>query len=505
MSELYIYNTLSRQKEKFEPISHPHVGIYVCGPTVYNEAHIGNGRPPVVFDVLGRYLSYLGYKVRLVRNITDVGHLLGDTNEGEDRISKQARKEHIEPMEIVYNYTQKYHHVIDSLNVKRPNIEPTATGHILEQIEITQKIIETGFAYVSNGSVYFDVTKYNEKYNYGELSGRVVDELLSNTRELDGQAEKRHFADFALWKKASPEHLMHWNSPWSVGFPGWHIECTVMSRKYLGDTFDIHGGGMDLAFPHHECEIAQAKAANNGIAPVKYWMHNNMITVDGKKMSKSEGNFITLNELFEGNHTLLSKAYSPMVVRLFILQAQYRSTLDFSDKALSDAQKNYKSFINGLRAIKNMVYPDVKQDAMQNISYEMIDAKIEEEIKQSIKDVFIALNDDLNTALALAHLLNLLKKINVFMSNPAKITTISEEIFAELKEKFVLFFEEILGLKEETPKGAFYVLLDGLMAQYRLAKEEKAYHKVDAIRANLKSIGVVVKDMKHSIDWAYDE
>ncbi len=501
MSELYIYNTLSRQKEKFEPISHPHVGIYVCGPTVYNEAHIGNGRPPVVFDVLGRYLSYLGYKVRLVRNITDVGHLLGDTNEGEDRISKQARKEHIEPMEIVYNYTQKYHHVIDSLNVKRPNIEPTATGHILEQIEITQKIIETGFAYVSNGSVYFDVAKYNEKYNYGELSGRVVDELLSNTRELDGQAEKRHFADFALWKKASPEHLMHWKSPWSVGFPGWHIECTVMSRKYLGDTFDIHGGGMDLAFPHHECEIAQAKAANNGIAPVKYWMHNNMITVDGKKMSKSEGNFITLNELFEGKHALLSKAYSPMVVRLFILQAQYRSTLDFSDKALSDAQKNYKSFINGLRAIKNMVYPDITQ----NISYEMIDTKVEEEVKQTIKDIFVALNDDLNTALALAHLLSLLKKINIFMSNPAKITTISEEIFEELKEKFVLVFEEILGLKEETPKGAFYVLLDGLMAQYRLAKEEKAYNKVDAIRANLKSIGVVVKDMKHSIDWAYDE
>ena len=505
MSELYVYNTLSRQKEKFEPISHPHVGIYVCGPTVYNEAHIGNGRPPVVFDVLGRYLSYLGYKVRLVRNITDVGHLLGDTNEGEDRISKQARHEHIEPMEIVYNYTQKYHKVIDSLNVKRPNIEPTATGHILEQIEITQKIIETGFAYVSNGSVYFDVAKYNEKYNYGELSGRVVDELLNNTRELDGQAEKRHPADFALWKKASPEHLMHWNSPWSIGFPGWHIECTVMSRKYLGDTFDIHGGGMDLAFPHHECEIAQAKAANNGIAPVKYWMHNNMITVDGKKMSKSDGNFITLNELFEGNHALLSKAYSPMVVRLFILQAQYRSTLDFSDKALSDAQKNYKSFINGLRAIKNMVYPTISSDTSSEISSEIIDTKVEQEVTQTIKAVFEALNDDLNTALALAHLLNLLKKINIFMSNPAKITTISESIFVELKEKFILVFEEILGLKEETPKGAFYVLIDSLMAQYRLAKEEKAYNKVDAIRANLKNIGVVVKDMKYSIDWAYDE
>ncbi len=518
MSELYVYNTLSRQKEKFEPISYPHVGIYVCGPTVYNEAHIGNGRPPVVFDVLGRYLSYLGYKVRLVRNITDVGHLLGDTNEGEDRISKQARQERIEPMEIVYNYTQKYHHVIDSLNVKRPNIEPTATGHILEQIEITQKIIETGFAYVSNGSVYFDVAKYNEKYNYGELSGRVVDELLNNTRELDGQAEKHHPADFALWKKAAPEHLMHWNSPWSVGFPGWHIECTVMSRKYLGDTFDIHGGGMDLAFPHHECEIAQAKAANNGIAPVKYWMHNNMITVDGKKMSKADGNFITLNELFEGNHPLLSKAYSPMVVRLFILQAQYRSTIDFSDKALSDAQKNYKSFINGLRAIKNMVYPiaTTPNPSLQGGEFEtpllpkeglgvVIDTKVEEEVKQTIKDIFVALNDDLNTALALAHLLNLLKKINIFMSNPAKITTISEEIFVELKEKFVLVFEEILGLKEETPKGAFYVLLDSLMAQYRLAKEEKAYNKVDAIRANLKSIGVVVKDMKHAIDWAYDE
>ncbi len=500
MSTISLYNTLSRKKEIFEPLNPPFVGIYLCGPTVYNDAHIGNGRPAVVFDVLRRYLSYKGYKVRFVRNITDVGHLLGETNEGEDRISKQAKLEQLEPMEIVQRYTIRYHQVMDKLGVLRPDVEPTATGHVLEQIEITKKILEAGLAYEINGSVYFDVAAYQKTYNYGELSGRVVEELIAGAgeerRALEGQDEKRNAADFALWKKAQPEHLMRWSSPWGVGFPGWHIECTAMSTKYLGETFDIHGGGMDLVFPHHECEVAQAKAANAGKSPVKYWMHNNMVTVNGQKMSKSLGNFISLDELFSGNHPLLSQAYSPMVVRLFILQAQYRSTIDFSDEALQASKKNYLKFINVLRLIKKMQY--------SHFDAEKHNASLEEEIYSDFRKIFEALDDDLNTALAITHLLAVTKKINQLQSNPTQLASIKAETFDYLKKNFLEVFEEILGIKEEKPQ-IFEPLLNSLLKAYQEAKQLKQYDKVDAIRADLKELGISLKDTKQGIDWAYSE
>jgi cysteinyl-tRNA synthetase len=498
---LKLYNTLTRQKENFEPLNPPFVGIYLCGPTVYNDAHIGNGRPAVVFDVLRRYLIYKGYKVRFVRNITDVGHLLGDTNEGEDRISRQAKLEQLEPMEIVQRYTIRYHNVMDKLNVLRPDIEPTATGHILEQIEMTQKILDAGLAYEVNGSVYFDVEAYqSKKYNYGELSGRVIEELLAGAgeerRTLEGQDEKKNPADFALWKKAAPEHLMRWNSPWGEGFPGWHIECSVMSTKYLGETFDIHGGGMDLIFPHHECEIAQAKAANAGKIPVKYWMHNNMVTVNGQKMSKSLGNFISLAELFEGSHSLLSQAYSPMVVRLFILQAHYRSTIDFSDEALKATQKNYFKLINAGKVLKNLHYSEFEPTTH--------DSKLENEIQNDFQKIFEALDDDLNTALAITHLLAITKKINTLQNNPAKISAIQESTFAYLQKMYPLVLTEILGIQEE-PIKEVEPLLQTLLKLYAEAKAEKNYAKVDEIRAELKKIGITLKDTKQGIDWAYTE
>jgi cysteinyl-tRNA synthetase len=504
--DLYFYNSLSRKKEKFEPITPPFVGIYLCGPTVYNDAHIGNGRPAVIFDVLRRYLMYLGYKVRFVRNLTDVGHLLGDNADGEDRISKQAKLESIEPMEIVQRYTIRYHEVMQQLNVLRPDVEPTATGHIVEQIEIVQKIIENGFAYVSNGSVYLDVEKYSQTYQYGELSGRKIDDLLAGAgeerRKLQGQEEKKNPADFALWKKAEPEHLMRWNSPWGVGFPGWHLECTAMSTKYLGETFDIHGGGMDLQFPHHECEITQGRAST-GKAPVKYWLHNNMVTVNSVKMSKSLGNFISLEGLFNGEYThsqngekaLLSQVYSPMVCRLFILQAHYRSTIDFTDDALKATKKTYKRLANGLRIIKKMQYQasEIAKDEV-----------LEKDIQNDINNVFDALNDDLNTALAVSHFLNLLKKVNVFQNNPEKVGSISNESFEFLKKYFVLIFEEIFGLIEEKPDG-FESLSESLLKVYAEAKQNKDYAKVDVLRADFKKVGIVVKDMKQSVDWAYLE
>ncbi len=339
--DLKIYNTLTRKKEEFKPLNPPFVGLYVCGPTVYGDAHLGHARPGITFDVLYRYLKYAGYKVRYVRNITDVGHLENDADEGEDKIAKKARLEQLEPMEVVFHYVRLYHKNMDELNVLRPNIEPQASGHILEQIEMIKKILDAGYAYEVNGSVYFDVKKYAEKYNYGKLSGRKIDDLLSTTRDLDGQSEKKNSFDFALWKKASPTHIMRWPSPWSDGFPGWHLECSVMSTKYLGEVFDIHGGGMDLLFPHHECEIAQSTAAQ-GKESVRYWMHNNLITINGQKMGKSLGNFITLDELFSGNHKALEQAYNPMTVRFFILQAHYRGTLDFSNEALKAAEKGFK-------------------------------------------------------------------------------------------------------------------------------------------------------------------
>ena len=336
--KLVIYNTLTRKKEQFIPIHSPNVGLYVCGPTVYGDPHLGHARPAITFDILFRYLKYLGYKVRYVRNITDVGHLENDADEGEDKIAKKARLDQVEPMEVVQYYTNRYHKAMEALNVLPPSIEPHASGHIIEQIEFTDKILKAGYAYESEGSIYFDVEKYNKDHHYGKLSGRNIDEMLETTRELEGQTEKKRSVDFALWKKAAPEHIMRWNSPWSVGFPGWHMECSAMGTKYLGEEFDIHGGGMDLMFPHHECEIAQSNAAL-GKDTVKYWMHNNMITINGQKMGKSLGNFITLEEFFTGQHKLLTKAFSAMTIRFFILQAHYRSTVDFSSEALEASEK----------------------------------------------------------------------------------------------------------------------------------------------------------------------
>ena len=492
---LKVYNTLSRTKEVFEPLNPPFVGMYVCGPTVYNDPHIGNARPAIFFDTLRRYLEHLGYKVRYVRNITDVGHLLGDTNEGEDRISKQARLEQTEPMQIVNYYTQRYNSLMDSLAIKRPHIEPTATGHILEQIALTEKIIAQGYAYQANGSVYFDVLKYKKDHPYGELSGRITEELLETTRELDGQAEKRNAADFALWKNASPEHLMRWQSPWGEGFPGWHIECTVMSTKYLGDTFDIHGGGMDLMFPHHECEIAQAKAGNNGKAPVKYWIHNNMITIEGQKMSKSLGNFITIEALFKGEHQLLKQAYSPMTIRYFVLGAHYRSTLDFSNDGLLASQKAYKRLINALNLLKKMNYPQETPT---------IDDKLETEVLGYIQNMHIAMNDDLNTARVIAQLQNMVRKINTFQIQPETLLSISSETFETMKEGFVNFTQNILGLQEEKPSDSL-AFVEGFLEIYAEAKAKKEYTTVDKIRAYFKANNLIIKDLKNSVAWAYEE
>ena len=351
--EIFLYNTLSRRKELFVPINPGHVGIYVCGPTVYGDAHLGHARPGITYDVLVRLFRYLGYKVRYVRNITDVGHLEHDADEGEDKIAKKARLEQLEPMEIAQYYTLRYQAAMAKLGVQPPSIEPRASGHIIEQIELVKQILDAGYAYISNGSVYFDVEKYNKDHHYGILSGRTIDEMIANTRELDGQSDKRSSYDFALWKKAAPEHIMHWPSPWSEGFPGWHLECSAMSAKYLGEEFDIHGGGMDLMFPHHECELAQ-NTASRGNGGVHYWIHNNMITINGQKMGKSYGNFITLDELFNGTHKILKQAYSPMTVRFFILQAHYRGTLDFSNEALQAAEKGLKRLMQAAADVDNL-------------------------------------------------------------------------------------------------------------------------------------------------------
>ena len=496
MQPLKIYNTLSRQKELFTPLNAPHVGMYVCGPTVYNYVHLGNVRTFMTFDVLNRYLTHLGYKVRYVRNITDVGHLVGDGDEGEDKIGKMAKLEQLEPMEIVQRYTNDFHKVLDQFNFIPPSIEPSATGHLIEQIEMTATLINKGLAYESNGSVYFDIAKYNEQGgDYGKLSGRILEDLLNETRNLDGVGEKRSPLDFALWKKAAPEHLMRWNSPWSEGFPGWHLECTCMSIKYLGDSFDIHGGGMDLKFPHHECEIAQAKGAN-GREPVRYWMHSNMLTVNGQKMSKSLGNSFLPAELFAGSHPLLEQAYSPMTVRFFMLQSQYRSTLDFSNDALKSSQKGYKRLINGLRIIKNMVY--TADDSVE------IEEKQVSEIEKGIQGCYDGLNDDLNTAVTIAGLFNLLKKINQLYMGQVQTAQIGEIAFNNLKAKFTLIIENILGILEEK-NTSMESLTQGMLSLYKEYKEAKQYDKIDEIRTYFKANGLVIKDMKTRIDWAYEE
>lgn len=492
---LKLYNTLSRQKELFEPINPPYVGMYVCGPTVYNYVHLGNVRTFLTFDTLFRYLTHIGYKVRYVRNITDVGHLVGDGDEGEDKIGRMAKLEKLEPMEIVQRYTNDFHEVLTTFNLRPPSIEPTATGHMVEQIEAVKVLIDKGLAYESNGSVYFDIQKYNgEGGNYGKLSGRILDDLLNETRDLDGQSEKRNPLDFAIWKNASPEHIMRWPSPWGNGFPGWHLECSCMSSKYLGEQFDIHGGGMDLKFPHHECEIAQGNGLT-GKDPVRYWMHSNMLTVNGQKMSKSLGNSFLPGELFTGNHPLLEQAYSPMTVRFFMLQSHYRSTLDFSNEALKAAQKGYRRLINGLRVVKTLTYaPD---EAAQT------DEKKQAEIRAALQGFHDALNDDLNTAVAIANLFTLLKYVNMLYMNQLPSAALGEELFEQLKTSFVDFTENVLGLLEEPSDSQGVV--EGMLTLYREYKTQRLYDKVDQVRSYFKQQGLVIKDMKHRIDWAYEE
>ncbi|MBX7202859.1 MAG: cysteine--tRNA ligase [Bacteroidia bacterium] len=493
---LHLYNTLNRTKEKFTPLNPPFVGLYVCGPTVYGDGHLGHGRSAVTFDLLYRYLLHLGYKVRYVRNITDVGHLENDADEGEDKIAKKARLEQLEPMEVAQYFTQRYQENMRQLNNLSPGIEPRATGHIIEQIAMIEKIIKNGLAYESNGSVYFDVLKYNEQKPYGILSGRVIDELMTNTRELDGKEEKRNSLDFALWKKASPEHIMRWPSPWSEGFPGWHIECSAMSSKYLGETFDIHGGGMDLMFPHHECEIAQSNASNQK-DPVKLWMHNNMITVNGKKMGKSLGNFITLNEFFCGDHALLTQAFSPMAIRFFILQAHYRSTLDFSNDALKAADKAYKRIINGLRNLRMLQVPEPGQ----------IDADLEKRINEACDLAYEGMSDDLNSAVSLAALFDLLKAINSLRSGQIPSGALSEKTFARMKETYETFVLDIFGLIEEKGRTGHVLenLMETILDSYTDAKSRKDYAMVDRLRAKVKQEGILIKDSKTGVHWDYEE
>ncbi|MFR0836606.1 MAG: cysteine--tRNA ligase [Barnesiella sp.] len=484
---LYVYNTLSRKKEQFIPINPPYVGMYVCGPTVYGDGHLGHARPAITFDVLFRYLLHLGYKVRYVRNITDVGHLENDADEGEDKIAKKARLEQLEPMEVVQYYLNRYHKAMDALNVLTPSIEPHASGHIIEQIEYIKKIIDTGFAYISNGSVYFDVEKYNKKYHYGKLSGRNIEELLNTTRELDGQTEKHNSFDFALWKKASPEHIMRWPSPWSDGFPGWHLECSTMGTKYLGEEFDIHGGGMDLLFPHHECEIAQSVAAQ-GKETVHYWMHNNMITINGQKMGKSLGNFITLDEFFTGKHKLLTQAYSPMTIRFFILQAHYRSTVDFSNEALQASEKALSRLMEGWNNLSRI---QVSETSSVNIT--------------SLRErCYEAMNDDLSTPIVISHLFEGVRIINNILAGNE---TITEQDLQELKETFRIFMFDVLGLKEEN-KGdsdesnkAYKQAVDLMMEIRKEAKVRKDWATSDFIRDKLTEIGFEIKDTKEGSEW----
>ena len=484
-NSLFIYNTLTHRKELFKPLHAPHVGLYVCGPTVYGDGHLGHARPAITFDVLYRYLTHLGYKVRYVRNITDVGHLEHDADEGEDKIAKKARLEKLEPMEVVQHYTLRYHKAMERLNVLPPSIEPHASGHIIEQIAFVQKILDAGYAYVSEGSVYFDVEKYNRDHHYGKLSGRNIDELLETTRELDGQTEKRRSIDFALWKKAAPEHIMHWPSPWSEGFPGWHMECSAMGTKYLGEEFDIHGGGMDLMFPHHECEIAQSVAAL-GHETVHYWMHNNMITINGQKMGKSLGNFITLDEFFSGSHPLLTQAYAPMTIRFFILQAHYRSTVDFSNEALQASEKGLARLMEAYERLQKIV-----PAAQSTIDVNGLRDRCEE-----------AMCDDLNTPIVISHLFDACKAINTVADGKGSI---SADDLEELKATFKLFVEDILGLQtadNSTDNTAYKKAVDLLLEIRRQAKQNKDWATSDKIRNELTAIGFTIKDTKDGFEWS---
>ncbi len=484
-NKLSIYNSLTRQKEVFEPLHPPFAGMYVCGPTVYSNAHLGHARPAITFDLLFRYLTHLGYKVRYVRNITDVGHLENDADEGEDKIEKTARLQNLEPMEVVQNYMNTFHKNMDQLNTLKPSIEPRASGHIIEQQEFIRQLLDKGYAYEVNGSVYFDVEKYNAKYRYGKLSGRILEDLMANTRALEGQQEKRNPVDFALWKKATPEHLMRWPSEWSEGYPGWHLECSAMSVKYLGEVFDIHGGGMDLQFPHHECEIAQSTAAL-GKESVRYWVHNNMITINGQKMARSLGNFITLDQIFSGDHPLLEQAFSPMTVRFFILQAHYRSTLDFSNEALTAAGKGYQKLMKAVETLNNL-----KPSASSTVNVEELSQRCSE-----------SMNDDLNTPILISHLFDGVRIINSVNDGTEKIDAKGIESLRKIFNDFVF---QILGLRDETKDSKIDDLADDLMKIIidlrQDARTKKDFGTSDKIRDELKKAGVVLKDMKDGVKW----
>ncbi len=488
-SSLHLYNSLSRKKELFEPLNPPFVGLYVCGPTVYGDPHLGHARAAITFDVIYRYLMYLGYKVRFVRNITDVGHLEHEEEEqGEDKILKKARVEQVEPMEIVQRYTISYHKGMDALNCLRPSIEPTATGHIIEQIELVEKILENGFAYEVDGNVYFDLDKYRQSNSYGELSGKVLEDLQAGSRDTEGMDEKKNPYDFALWKKASPNHIMRWDSPWGEGFPGWHLECTTMSTKYLGNQFDIHGGGLDLQFPHHEAEIAQCRSAH-GNDPVKYWVHNNMITIDGAKMSKSAGNFINLEQLFTGDHEKLEKAFNPMTVRFLMLQSHYRSKIDFSNEALIAAEKGLNKLMTAVDLLDVIELPDDSPEKDAPEDWEILDA---------CDRCHDTMNDDFNTAQVLAALFDLSSKMNALHNKQLDAKKVSKSAFITMKETMHDFVFDILGLQpiSELSNGKTEELVNLLIEIRSEAREKKDFATSDKIRDDLQEIGIRLKDDK---------
>ncbi len=496
MSALKIYNSYNRKKENFKPITEGHVGLYVCGPTVSGESHLGHARPYVTFDVVNRYLKYLGYQVRYVRNITDAGHFEEEGREAEDKVAEKAKLEQLEPMELVQKYTNLFHWGMRELNCLEPSIEPTATGHIVEQIDMIQTIIAKGYAYEVDGSVYFDLEKYAKDYPYGTLSGRIVDELLETTRDLDGQDEKRNKIDFALWKKAPEEHLMRWTSPWGDGFPGWHIECSAMSSKYLGETFDIHGGGMDLQFPHHESEIAQSHIAH-GCMPVNYWMHNNMITINGRKMGKSYNNVISITELFSGEHNLLEQPYHPMVIRFNILQTHYRSTLDFSNEALQASERAFQRLWDGYQTLLKLDLSEFGDTTK--------DKTLEEITQAHIDNSFADMNDDFNTAKVLAHLFELLPTINSLSNKQLKSKDFDKALIERLQNHFKAVIEDILGLKS-MQEGFNKDLIDGLMnliIEVRdQSRSQKDYETSDLIRDQLQTLGIQIKDGKDSVKYS---
>ncbi|AYB34463.1 cysteine--tRNA ligase [Chryseolinea soli] len=484
---VHLTNSLTGRKERLETIVPGHLGIYVCGPTVYGDVHLGNVRTFMMFDLITRYLRFLQYRVRYVRNITDVGHLVNDADEGEDKIAKKARAEQLEPMEVVKHYTDGFHHVMRQFNILPPSIEPSATGHIVEQIEIVKKLLENGFAYEVNGSVYFDVTKYNKDHNYGILSGRVLEDLMESGRKLDAQDEKRNKVDFALWKRASAYHIMRWPSPWGEGFPGWHIECTVMSTKYLGETFDIHGGGIDLKFPHHECEIAQAVAAT-GKSPVNYWIHANMLTVNGQKMSKSLGNSFLPRELFEGSHALLERGYGPMTVRFFMLQSHYSSTLDFSNEALGAAEKGFKKLSNAMVILKKLYHPGAASP----------DKILTETLAQYTEDLYASMSDDFNSARTLAVLFEMASRINDFKSGNVSLSLVDADTFEQFKLSYIGFMEDVLGLKEEEEHNHDLLnnVIGVLIDLRKKARQDRNFPLSDKIRDDLKKMGVQLMDGK---------